>query len=215
MGPSFLNLIKSYEKEEPTISKRQTVVSDVSHKMAKMIERIDSEKEDEFSKEASAWLSIGEEIENVEAVDEKALSEPGEEPQADVLARLQEKADEKALREAEERARIDFQERERKEVEERTPKESGEKLRREVEEKARREAVEKIRKEAEEKARREAEEKARREAEEKARREAVERTRKEAEEKAQGLQRLEELMNKMNEIEKNTNRKVPKKTGGQ
>jgi hypothetical protein len=89
-----------------------------------------------------------------------------------------------AKREAEEKARREAAERARKEAEDKAQREAAERARKEAEDKAKRAAAERARREAEEKARRETEARAQADAEARARRDAEERARKEAEERA-------------------------------
>ncbi|KAL3118651.1 hypothetical protein niasHT_006309 [Heterodera trifolii] len=93
-------------------------------------------------------------------------------------------AEEKAKREAEEKAKKDAAEKAKREAEEKAKKDAAEKAKREAEEKTKKDAAEKAKKDAAEKAKREAEEKAKREAEEKAKKDAAEKAKREAEEKA-------------------------------
>uniref|UniRef100_A0A182M9V1 MYND-type domain-containing protein n=1 Tax=Anopheles culicifacies TaxID=139723 RepID=A0A182M9V1_9DIPT len=116
--------------------------------------------------------------------EEKAKKEAAEKAKKEAEEKAKKEAAEKAKKEAEEKAKKEAAEKAKKEAEEKAKKEAAEKAKKEAEEKAKKEAAEKAKKEAEEKAKKEAAEKAKKEAEEKAKKEAAEKAKKEAEEKA-------------------------------
>jgi hypothetical protein len=114
--------------------------------------------------------------------EEKALREAADRARQEAEAQARKLAEEKALREAADRARQEAEAQTRKLAEEKALREAAERARQEAEAQARKLAEEKALREAADRARQEAEAQARKLAEEKALREAVERARQEAEE---------------------------------
>jgi len=123
-------------------------------------------------------------LESQREAEEKAKREADERAMLEAKAKAEHEAEERARLEAEAKAKREAEERSKREAAAKAQREAEERARREAEEKAKREAEERARLEAEAKAQREAEEHARREAEAKAKREAEELARREAEAKA-------------------------------